>query len=612
MLFSIAALLGSGGLELRAQAAPQASKVDNKNAQHWEGPYTACQIDAGPFDIHRKYQSMEGPWVEFKIPIGDLIASKHVVLPESMVRYVEGNLAGGPAMGAPGMNDHASGSVASGPALLKSTADKSRQLYWFKGMKLEVLDENNKVLPDGEFICHLNVDVDQDYRNKIFPEGERCNVFRVITITQGQTNMRFPEGFAVPVASDERWTVVFQAANRTTNEHRRLKHRCTMFFIKDSDLVTPVKALGWYIPAGVVVVDKDTPEAHASETAHECSPTTMGVHAPNKNGAPVISDRFGRKVTGHWVVPPGRSTFTRPVAESVGDSFAAKERRIHFVWTHIHPCCTSAALVDCANPDKRSIFDIKANTRTKGGLELLHIDTISSKAGIVLPAGHHYEVEATYDNPTGQPLDSMVSFGIFFEDNTFARPDWAIASQHDTLFCGVSDQPHKNQPAASSTPDGNTPLMLALYNNNEELAKKLIAEKGDITRANERGDTALHFAAVRSSSGMVALLLANGAELNAKNGRGETPLMIAIGNKNRQVALSLIQKGANVNIANIEGTTPLIMSTFLNDTEESLALINAGASTTPINKFGESVIKLAIQNNNRDILAAASAKLSGK
>ncbi len=363
-----------------------------------------------------------------------------MLLPESAVQFVENNPKSAPAMAQQKNGAAVEGQFADKPFGLVDTKGQQRQLYWFKGLKLEVIDEKGKVMPTAEFICHLNLDVDKDFRNKVFFEGEPCRNNRIFTATQGETDMCFPEGFAVPAASDEFWTVYFQAANRTTDEHRRLRHRLTMFFIKDSELVYPLKALDWYAPFVTVVVDRDTPEAMEAEHEHipHCLGSSAGVTAPNSAPQTVFTDGFGRRVSGHWVVPPGRYTYHGPITEEREPAFSSTDRRVHFAWSHVHPCCTSVSLVRCGAKDRAALFTANVQTKTDHGLELLHIDTISSKDGIVLPAGEPYEIEAHYENTTESPLDSMVSLGIFFEDNRFVRPEWALAKPNNEAFCGAA------------------------------------------------------------------------------------------------------------------------------------------------------------------------------
>lgn len=407
-----------------------------------EGPICAVEIEAGPFDLHRRYKSMEGPYVVEKLRIADLISQQKVVAPESAVAYVEGSGLPNGMVSSPSMIS-SSQSTASKPSLT-SNVQTGKQLYWWKGIKLEVLDENNKVMPTAEFICHHNVDIDPTFRNQAFPESERCVNSRLISLTQGQTEFYFPSGYAIPVANDETWSFTFQAANRTTDEHRRLKHRLTVYFIKDKDLVYPIKALNWYVPYITVVTDNNTESAASKEHSDHpnCLASSAGVNAPNDGPHSLLSDSIGRRLSGHWVVPPGTHEYSSPIQEERDPGFSSKNREIHAVWTHIHPLCTKTSLVNCDNGNKQKLFTVHTQTKTSGGLEIKSIEPIYSEQGIVMPAGKNYELTSIYENKTGEAQDSMVALGIFFADHKFARPNWAENSNSpkNLAFCGVDSK----------------------------------------------------------------------------------------------------------------------------------------------------------------------------
>ena len=437
------------GLDVNAAGAASGNRKSDQSSSFKdpEGSVSQAEIVVGPFDLHRKYRSMEGPYVSQKFRISDLLASQKVTMPEGSVVFIEGG--GEPAkMGAgPSMTGAADSSAGTGtskaPVGLTDTKNKPRELLWFKGMKLDVLDENDKPLPTAEFICHLNLDVDSTFRNTCFPDGERCQNRRIVTLTQGQTQFFFPPGFAVPTASDEEWTFVFQAANRTTDQHRRVKHRCNLYFVKDSDLVYPVKALHWYVPYVQVVVDRDTTEAaNAEHNSHpDCLGMSPGVKAPNSVPDSTQIDKLGRALSGHWVVPPGVHTYSSPIVEERDPGFASKDRKIHAAWTHIHPLCTKTSIVKCDRAQRQTVVETHSKTSLAGGLELKSIETISSKEGILMPAGEHYELQATYDNKSAMPQDSMVVMGLFFVDEKFVRPDWRQTRfQNMPAFCGVTSE----------------------------------------------------------------------------------------------------------------------------------------------------------------------------
>jgi len=419
----------------------QTSSVAVLSSQFPEGPVLTPTLTVGPFDIHKRYRSMEGPYADLSIRMGDLAAAKNGIVPASLVKFVEGNPGGVSMQGGKGHGETVSS--------LPDTSSQPRKLFWVKGFKLEVLDEKGVVQPTAEFICHFNLDVNLQERNAAFPEGERWGNSRLLTITQGQTNITFPEGYGVPVASDEHWRFTFQAANRTTDEHRRIKHRLTVYLIPDKDLVKPITALIWFVPSERVVIDKQTKEVIDQEKSlcALCMGTTRGLVAPNSVDTALESDKYGRKVCGHWVVPPGENSWATVVPDW---GFASKNRVIHAAWSHIHPYCTSFSLVKVTPKSRETILSATSKTKSKPGIQIENIDYISSKEGIPMPANNTYELVISYNNTFGQPLDSMATMGIFFEDNSFARPDW-VFNKDQGQFCGVKT------PNATATPAAATP-----------------------------------------------------------------------------------------------------------------------------------------------------------
>jgi cyclophilin family peptidyl-prolyl cis-trans isomerase len=413
-----------------------------------EGKLLTPSVTVGPFDLHRKYRSMEGPYADKEVAIGELVSSGHQVVGEEMVRFVEN---GGQA------------SMSAQPSTFSTsvsnaTANEPRQMYWLKGVRIDLFDENDQPLPTAEFFCHLNIDADPGFRNQAFPEGERCVSARLFTLTQGQTEMMFPKGYGVPVASDEKLRCIFQAANRTTSDHRRIKQQLTFYLIPDKQLLQPLTALNWFTPFMAVVVDKNTQDAITKEEmdCSICAPTSRGVTAPNAVNNAVENDAFGRKVSGHWVIPPGKSVWTEKIRDY---NFQDKPRVAHLIWSHVHPLCTDFSLLKVDGTNQvENVFTATCRSKTSPGVQIEHIDLFSSSEGIRLEANKPYELEIKYNNPTGQGLDSMATMGIFCEDNGFARPQWAIATAESIRTCGVtgscvaSEHQAALQPTVSTMP----------------------------------------------------------------------------------------------------------------------------------------------------------------
>jgi cyclophilin family peptidyl-prolyl cis-trans isomerase len=394
-----------------------------------EGPVIKVVVEAGPFDIHRHYLSMEGPWANLDdVTPAELIASKSINLPEGMIQYTEN---GGKQLSMMGTAQKSANAkpLAGGPEGLVKVPKGPRELYWFKGVKLEVLDENGNVQPTAEFICHWNLDVDPSFRNKVFHEGHFCQNTRLSSISQAETVQILPPGYGVPIASDEPWSLSFQAANRTTDAHRRLKHRCTLYFIKDKDLVFPIKALYWYVPYICVVVDKNLPDLSRQQKGNcpLCIGASYGVDAPNDRAGGTFPDNQGRKLSGHWVVPPGIQTFRDVIGNERDEGFAKGNPIVRAAWTHVHPLCTKLSLVECTPRERKVVLSTDCRTKIFPGLQIMHLNFLTPKDGVQLNDKASYEMEVTYNNVLKKPVDSMASMGIYMQDDAFARPKWALA-----------------------------------------------------------------------------------------------------------------------------------------------------------------------------------------
>ena len=79
--------------------------------------------------------------------------------------------------------------------------------------------------------------------------------------------------------------------------------------------------------------------------------------------------------------------------------------------------------------------------------------------------------------------------------------------------------------------DGFTPLHLAAYGDNMELAKLLIDSGADLEAKNENGETPLHLAAWGDNIEIAKFLIDSGADVNAKTNYGFTPLHRAYSQK---------------------------------------------------------------------------------
>jgi ankyrin repeat protein len=113
--------------------------------------------------------------------------------------------------------------------------------------------------------------------------------------------------------------------------------------------------------------------------------------------------------------------------------------------------------------------------------------------------------------------------------------------------------------ATAWSPDGFTPLHLAAYFGQDEMAKFLVDHGADVNAVsrNPMALQPLHSAASSRSAGIVRLLLERGAAVNAKQHGGYTPLHAAASNGDVATTELLLSFGANPEQTTDDHRTPI-------------------------------------------------------
>src|ERR1700733_3164595 len=135
LLISIPAVWGFSpdAPSVKSEIPPSKMKSCLKDA---EGPVVQGEMVVGPFDIHRKYRSMEGPFCNQDVRVGELLDSHRVSIDQSKVFYSEDD-----GKMPPSMKANAPGMFNSGPSATDKHDDngisglvrregKNRELYW--------------------------------------------------------------------------------------------------------------------------------------------------------------------------------------------------------------------------------------------------------------------------------------------------------------------------------------------------------------------------------------------------------------------------------------------------------------------------------------------------
>jgi len=376
------------GADAAAPAPPRPGTKD--------GLVTTLTITTEPFEIRKRYRSMEGPHADY-----DLRADG---------------------------------------TLRASAPSRPRELWWWKGASIELVDDAGRPLGQ-EFMCHMNIDVDARARDTAFP-GTRVHTRRLLTLTQGEPRFELPAGWGVPVASDEMWSLVFQVLNHNREGTFRVRQRLTLYFVRDADLFAPIDALTWHAAYVWVSLSKSDADAVAwdEKQCGCCAPLARALEATNNVPAGRAHDPAGRTLVGHWTVPPGKNTWTFPVARAAPE-FAPKGQKLFAAWTHVHPFASEVRLVAHAPGCAPQVVAKSTIDSLQGGLVgLSQIRSPVFPEGAPLPDGAAFELAVDYDNTSGRAQDSMTSFGMFVDDPAWKRPAWAERGQNPIDMdgsCGV-------------------------------------------------------------------------------------------------------------------------------------------------------------------------------
>lgn len=111
---------------------------------------------------------------------------------------------------------------------------------------------------------------------------------------------------------------------------------------------------------------------------------------------------------------------------------------------------------------------------------------------------------------------------------------------------------------------GYSPLILACYRGNTEVAAYLINNGADLNYNNEMG-TPLLAAVVKNNVAIVKLLLEKNANIEAKDANGTTALIYAAMFKNHEICQLLIQAKANYGTKDNRGNSALDYAILADD-----------------------------------------------
>lgn len=334
------------------------------------------------------------------------------------------------------------------------------ELLWLTGVKTEMVGADGETPSLPEFMCHVNVDIDAILHRELFG-GSKMPGTRVVTLSQGQLESRFPDGFALPLMSNEPLVLTTQVLNLNyPSIDAAVRHRVTFTFLRDCELGAGERPAPLFNAAvfGMALVsepEEGTGSLPESEHGDSC---LVRPQAPNAMGGSEYRDSSGRSFTGHWVVKPGVEENRTVVTPLLNLPF---DTTLHHAAVHLHPYAKSLELRDVTA--NRTLF--RSDARGPDfGLGLEEVTSFASAQGIRLYKDHEYELVSVYDNTSGRDQDSMAVMYLGLRDHEFFGPirrGEPFVPQQDALPPAVFPEPVDGPRVVLETIAG--PIELVLY-----------------------------------------------------------------------------------------------------------------------------------------------------
>jgi hypothetical protein len=288
------------------------------------------------------------------------------------------------------------------------------ELIWIVGYRTDIVGGDGDAVLSAEFMCHNNLNLAELDRHVSLFNWPQANP-RLFTLSQGQMEVRFPEGFGIPIHSHEKLAASTQVLNLNPQPKAfDVRHRTTLLFVRDAEVETPMRALYQTAAQGLVSLGQ-TP-THFNVDEPDSDKHGPGCSVGQIAGDRVIKDRFDREFTGHWIVKPGREVNRTLVS---GYLRLPQDTRAHYIAVHLHPFAESLELRDLTTGE--SVFKSKAQG-PQDKIGLTRVEHFESEEGLPIRKDHIYELVSTYNNTSGKDQDAMAVMFLYLHDTQFVKP----------------------------------------------------------------------------------------------------------------------------------------------------------------------------------------------
>lgn len=276
---------------------------------------------------------------------------------------------------------------------------------WVTRYEVEVKGDQLPPGTEAEWMCHHNLDysLQQYYEGYGLKNRAEVQTSRLFTLSQGQTEFKFPKGFGLPLESDLSLSATAQVLNHNVPEiDMKVQQDITFHFVKEADLQKRLKPLYQQSLALLVEIEPEK-EGMLDSNITKCLPAEAA--RPH-----LLETKDGRTLAGHWIIPPGKDEQSYPVTSILQLPF---ETRLHAVGVHLHPYASAIELRDLTLDS--TIYRAEAASFTNRiGLE--KVDWMEDPEGIPLYPDHEYGLYYTAHNTSGRSQDMMAVLLLYLYD----------------------------------------------------------------------------------------------------------------------------------------------------------------------------------------------------
>ena len=153
-----------------------------------------------------------------------------------------------------------------------------------------------------------------------------------------------------------------------------------------------------------------------------------------------------------------------------------------------------------------------------------------------------------------------------------------------------------------SDSDGDPFLLEAIWRGHTEVVQILVDAGADVNAVDSDGDPLLHEAIWRGDTGVVQILIDAGADVNAVDSDGDPLLLEAIWRGHTEVVQILVDAGADVNAVDSDGDPLLHEAIWRDHSGVVQILIDAGADVNAVDSDGDPLLLEAIWRGHTEVV----------